>query len=191
MNSRARGLISNKLHPGIKVDRWWSNDPKYTHDDITPLITTILVVTSRWGREAACFCSRRAVSCFHDLFPVCSFPRNRFTSKRRCVSAATCACATHACILRMYATCLCTKTRRVCNRWTSGLTRTWCATRRRPRGYSECAAVARICVYICVCTCESGACIEKRESKGLPAAARAQSAASEWDYSCQSCLKSI
>lgn len=78
-----------------------------------------------------------------------------------------------------------TKARRVCNRWTSGLTRTWCATRRGGREsiLNVRSAVARIYMHAYAHACaQSGLCIEERESKGLPAGARAQSVAAQWDY---------
>lgn len=184
---RVRGLISNKLHSGIKVDRW-SNDPKYTRHDITPLITTIPVVTSpsQRGREAAFAQGAQFLASTTSSPSVCSFLRNRFTSKCRCVSAATgvtCACATHARI--HFASVHQDKTSlQPVNKWPyKDVVRDTTAA---ARVFWICVAVARIFARIYAYAYASRTCVSRSESqRALPAAARAQSVASEWDYLCQ------
>lgn len=78
-------------------------------------------------------------------------------------------CVRDARIHRVCYTRLYTEARRsATDRWTSGLTRTWCATRRRPREYSECARGSSEDLHACVRTCvrKSVLCIEERV-KGL------------------------
>jgi len=134
--SRTRhALIFNRFRPRVAVG---SND----RATITPPITTIPVVTNR--SEGEVFCLRRAlsraISCSrtHDLFHVRLFLRNRFTSKRRCVSArwpppsprvlarVRTHFSLHTSKPRRY-TVVRSRTR---TQWTSGLTRTCCTTRR-------------------------------------------------------------